>query len=155
QAQLVAGIDRPAEFAAVDSRQVHHLLLGLRNDAQETDARHLSHRLQNEHSRHHRVARKMSLEELLVVGNVPDPYVALSLFELQESVDEEKRVTMRQGLQDLADAELHGQSPFDGLTTFFSSFATRCASSGRRANHALRFKNSWCGAAGIPDTTAP
>ena len=66
----------------------------------------LRHRLEDQHARHHRVAREVALEELLVEGDVLDADDALARLELEDPVHEQERVAVRQDLQDFADSDL-------------------------------------------------
>src|SRR5439155_25309056 len=53
---------------------------------------------------HHGRAREMALEDLLVDGDVLEPDNALVRLELDNPVDEQKRIPVRQDLHDLHDA---------------------------------------------------
>jgi hypothetical protein len=97
----------------------------------------------------------VSLKELFVVRDVLDPDDTLARLDLEDPIDEQERIPVREDLQDLADSDLQGGPPFSISASLRSISSSRRASSGRRAIRAERRRNSRWGAAGIPETTAP
>jgi hypothetical protein len=61
------------------------------------------HALDEEHARHHRIAGEVSLEVWLVDGHVLDADGRAIAVHVDDPVDQEKRITMRQKLQDVGD----------------------------------------------------
>src|SRR6266571_4490212 len=105
---LVSRGDRTPELGAVDPREVHELRLPVRHSAQQEDGPHLGHRLDDQDARHDRVAGEVALEERLVEGDVLDADHALPLLDLQDPIDQEERVAVREDLQDPPDVH-HGR----------------------------------------------
>ncbi len=53
------------------------------------------------------IAGKVALEERLVDGHILDGHQALAALELDHSVDQQKRVTVRKEIQDFLDVKCH------------------------------------------------
>src|SRR5690606_6535427 len=65
----------------------------------------LGHRLDLQHARHDRAARKVALEELLVEADRLDRVNALAELDADDAVDQQQRVAVGQGLEDSCDVE--------------------------------------------------
>ena len=140
--ELVAGHDGPAEAAPVDAREVEELLLPVRRDPEEAHARDLGHRLEDQNPGHHRVAGKVSLEELLVERDVLDAHDPLARLELEDPVHEQERIAVRQCLENFGDPEFHGHLPLPILANAASSAARRSKTASSLPTRAARFRNS-------------
>ena len=105
--ELIAGNDRTAETRFVDAAEEEELLFAIGHVAQAEDCRALSHGLDDQHARHDRVTREVSLEELFVRGDVLQTDDPLPVFDLDNAIDQQHRVAMRQEFHDFGDGE-HG-----------------------------------------------
>ena len=99
----VAGLDRLAELHLVDGHEEDLLglrLLGdLRRDAD--GARRLRHALDQVDAREDRPRREMAGELRLVEGDVLDADAGFVAVDLDDLVDQQKRIAMRQQIEDL------------------------------------------------------
>src|SRR5688572_7134589 len=68
--ELITGNDRLAEARLVDAAEEEELLVALWQVHEEQHGRALRHRFHDQHARHHRRSRKMSLKELLIRRHV-------------------------------------------------------------------------------------
>src|SRR6266545_1725043 len=89
QDELIAGKHRPLEarivYAGEEKKRFGVVAFTARHVGK--DRRHLRHRLDDEHARHHRVAGKVALEKRLVHRHVLDRLDALPHFALEYAVD--------------------------------------------------------------------
>src|SRR5690606_23197996 len=102
--ELVSGHDGPAELRLVDSHEVDELrrvALAEAMDAQRT--RRLREALDDENARHDGVAREVALEEWLVDGHVLEPDGGLVAIHVEDAIDQEERIAMRQQLEQARD----------------------------------------------------
>src|SRR6185312_757391 len=67
------------------------------------DAGGLRHALDQEHAGHHRVVRKVAEKLRLVDGDVLDADAGVVAADVDDAIDHDERVTVRQEPQDLAD----------------------------------------------------
>src|SRR5262245_24497753 len=101
EAQLVAWHDRAAEARIVEAHEIDELAVERRaQGVDDEDGGGLGHRLDDEDAGHHRVARKMPLEDRLVHRNVLDPDAALVGHSILDAVDHQERIAVRDHLHD-------------------------------------------------------
>jgi hypothetical protein len=93
-AQLIAGRDRAAELGLVDAGKDRQLLFAVGNLAHHDDGAGLGHRLDHQHAGHDGIAGKVALKKRLVEGYILDGYQALAALELDDSVNQQKRVAV-------------------------------------------------------------
>src|SRR5688572_15355704 len=111
--ELVSRDDRPAKAGLVDSAEEKKLLRALfvAHLAQAEECRALGHGLHDQDARHHRRAGKVSLEKLLVRGHVLQTGDLLAILgDLEDPVDQQHRIAMRQVFHDLDDGHRHLRS---------------------------------------------
>ena len=77
------------------------------NHGQEDDAPDLGHRLDQEHSRHDRVAGKVTLEEGLIQRDVLQTHGPAARFQFEDAVHQQEWVAMRQHAQDFLNRQLY------------------------------------------------
>src|SRR6266446_2723576 len=149
--EAVAGHDRAAEAGVVDAHEIDQLALGVL--AERMDDEHgggLRHRLDDQHPGHDRPAREMALKERLVDRDILDPGGPNIRHRIDDLVDHQKRVAMRDHFHDPLNVDLGGllvrAGRIDHRPSFFS--ARRCSS----ADCLNQFAN---GTAGKPPTVAP
>src|SRR5207302_8550825 len=110
----------------------------------------LRHRLDDQHARHHRTAREMALEIIFVDRDVLDAGCLLVRHHVDDPVDHQKGVAMRDHFHDPLKVDLRrllvGAGRIDHPPSFF--LARRC----RIANCRM---NCVKGTAGLPPTVAP
>src|SRR5256712_7317848 len=147
--QLVPGKHWPLETGIVDAGEEEQrfgvVALAARHVGE--DRRHLRHRLDDEHARHHRIAGKVALEKRLVQRHVLDGLDALPHVALEHAVDQQERIAMRQVTHDLVD--IHGRHDHVSSVSRARSSARNRSSieRNRRAAAATRL-HSRCGKAG-------
>ena len=108
--QLIAGIDGPAEAAIVDGHEIDQLAFGCGSErVDHEDGRRLRHRLDDQDARHDRRAGEMSLKIGLADADVLDADGALVGIHLDDAVDHQEGVAMRDHLHDPDDIGLHAQ----------------------------------------------
>ena len=157
------GTTRPAEPRAVDRHEVGDLarrLLSAGMDLHGEERGGLGERLEDEHARHHRLAREVPEEERLVHGDALPAHEPLARLEEDHAVDEQERRPVRDEPLDLPRRRarsrpsrsrswqtlLLGSQPRDlGL-----QLADVLMRSARRWNAAVLRSHSACGRAGIP-----
>ena len=89
--QLIAGNDVLAELRAVDATQLDaHARSTAAGRVEQQQRRRLGQRLDHEDGRHQRLARKMTLEEFFVDGDVLERHQPLPRLVLGDGVDEER-----------------------------------------------------------------
>src|SRR5690606_24779496 len=103
EADLVARRHRPAPLHVVECHEIDRLPLDVLHRFHEQETADLSHRLDDQHARHHRMTRVVTLEEGLVDRDVLETDDALARLEFDDPVDQEHRVPVRQVLHDLLD----------------------------------------------------
>src|SRR6056297_101957 len=121
--ELIAGYHGAVEARLVDLDQVEKLLrpagLFARKVRQTTGS--LGHGFQDQHARHHRVARKMALEKMLVDGHVLDRVDLGRIFHrpVDHPVDQQERIPVRQKAEDVLDVDasriIHSYCSIDGF----------------------------------------
>ena len=101
------------EAGRVDAREVEERPVAfLRLQRHEGEDRAgLRQRLDDQHARHHRMAREVAHEERLVDRDVLQRDDALARHELEHAVDEDDRIAVRQLPHDLLDVHLHDCFP--------------------------------------------
>ena len=103
--QAIAGHDLTAELRVVDAAQVD-ARVGRRVLAlQQQDRRHLRQRLEHQHAGHQRRARKMSLEELFVDGDVLDRDEPPAGVVLGDRVHEQRRIPVAEPVEEDGDVD--------------------------------------------------
>ncbi len=110
-AQLVAGRHRAAELGPLDAGEDHQLLVAVGNLGHHDDAAGLGHGLHHQHAGHDGIAGKVALEKRLVDGHILDGHQALGGLELDDPVDQQKRVAVGKKTQDLLDVKGHSLAP--------------------------------------------
>jgi hypothetical protein len=93
--QLVARHHHPAELRLVHPQIVRHLALALQHLVQQ-NPRRLRHRLQLQHARKDRHARKMPLEARLVRRHVLEAHDPVLVVALHDAVHQDERMPVRQ-----------------------------------------------------------
>ena len=93
-----------AEFHLIHLQEVSQVIFRVGILGQHVNAAHLSHRLDNEDSRHHRFFGKMPREERLVHGHVLDTH-HLILIHIDDFVNQQERRPVRQDFPDGIDVE--------------------------------------------------
>ena len=103
----VARHDRLAELGLVDGQEVdeRRLLLSARHRADAERARGLRHALEHQHARHHRIVGKMAEELRLVGGDVLDADAVFVAADLDDAVDQQERIAVRQRGEDFANPD--------------------------------------------------
>src|SRR5688572_23273274 len=107
---LVTRLHRLSELDVVERHEVNDLRIRLLERAEEQHSSHLRHGLDDEYSGHDRMPGKMPLKERLVDRHVLDADHPLSFFDLENAIDEEKRISVRKHPHDLFDS-VHCFSP--------------------------------------------
>lgn len=106
QAQLISGFYRPFKFHVVQSGEDKNL--GIARPApgiMGEDRAYLGHRLADEYPGHDRTFGKMPLKEILIKGDIlytDDLPIAV---DLDDAIDEQKRITMRKVVEYFFDVE--------------------------------------------------
>jgi hypothetical protein len=106
QAQLISGFHRPFEFHVVQSGEDKNL--GIARPApgiMGEDRAYLGHSLTDEYSRHDRTIGKMPLKEILIKGDILDTDDLPIAVDLDDAIDEQKRITMRKIIEYFLDVE--------------------------------------------------
>ena len=106
---LISGNDRPAKLGFINTHKVNQRVLQIlvrisRGEQPENGAR-LRHAFNGQHSRHDRRTWEMTIEKRLVDADVLDGNKPLVQVDLENSVDQEKRISMRKNPHDLGDSE--------------------------------------------------
>jgi translation initiation factor IF-1 len=101
----VAGHHRPAELGLVDGHEIDQLRPRALHRRHADGAGRLRYALDDQHARHHRPAGKMAGEVWLVEGDVLDPDGGFVAVDIDDAVDHQERVAVRQKLQDALDVE--------------------------------------------------
>src|SRR6266478_840972 len=97
----IAGHHRLAELALVDGEKINRArLLGAFDRQDADDAGGLRHGLYHHHARIDRALRKMPLKCGLIEGDVLDTDAAVIAADVDDSIDQQHRVAMRQCLED-------------------------------------------------------
>src|SRR5262249_20406311 len=96
----IAGDHRLAEFRAIDGEEKDRLVGGQVLADAADDAGGLRHAFDHEHAREHWIAGKVPHELRLVRGDVLDSNSALIAADLYDPIDHQKRIAMRQRLED-------------------------------------------------------
>jgi len=101
--QLVAGKHLAAEFRVVDATQVDARVRRRLLAVQQQHRRHLRQRLEHHHARQHRRARKVSLEEFFVDGDVLDRNQPPSCVVLGDRVDQKGWLPVAEAVEEDGD----------------------------------------------------
>src|SRR5579864_9298286 len=96
EADLVSRHHRAPELGVGDAGQVEELAAPLLDQLQQHQGTGLRHRLDQQHPGHHRLAGEVAGEERLVDGDVLDRHQPLARLVLEDAVDQQHRVAMRQ-----------------------------------------------------------
>src|SRR5687767_7059962 len=104
-AHLVAGNDGPAELGLVDTHEVDDRLcqIGVLLEQSQNRTR-LSHGFNGQYAGHDSRTWKMPIEKRLIDGDIlerDDPFIRI---DLDDAVDQEKRVSMRKNPHNLGDS---------------------------------------------------
>src|SRR5215212_7887554 len=110
--ERVAGDDGAAEAPVVDAAEEDELVVARLQLLKRVDGPDLRHRLQDEDAGHDGRAGEVALEEVLVDRHLLDPDDAHPLRQLDDAVNEQERVAVRQNLLDGAGVEkgVHGET---------------------------------------------
>jgi hypothetical protein len=107
-------VPRLAEPRVVDGHEIDELALGVGPQRVDDDDRGgLRHRLDDEHAGHHRPLGEMPLEMRLVNADVLNPDGAVVRHHVDDLVDEQEGIAMRDHRHDAPDID--GGYPFDLL----------------------------------------
>jgi len=104
QHQLIPGNHRPAELDTLEAQQNRHFARVFELLRQQQTAE-LSHRLDDQHTRHDRLARVVAGEKFLVGGDVLDPNGMFAGLHLHHPVNHQEGIAVRQQSLDLADVK--------------------------------------------------
>src|SRR5687768_11173509 len=102
---LVSRHDRPPPLHFVERHEVHDLGCRVLHHGHHENSTDLRHRLDQQYARHNRLPGKVSLKERLVDGHVLQAYNPLPRLELDDTVHEQKRISVREELQDLLNVD--------------------------------------------------
>jgi len=100
QNESVTRNDRPPKARFFDAREEHQLLIAIGDLAEGKDGAALRQRFDHQHARHHGRAWKVSLEKRLVNADLLDAYDPLERRQLDDPIDQQKRIAMRQKFLD-------------------------------------------------------
>lgn len=103
--QLIPRNHRTPELRSFNSREQHQLVLTVFHFGEQQDSAGLGHCLHDQHTRHDWCAGKVPGEERLVDGYVFDGHNPLLAIEVDDTVDQQKRKTVRQKTLDVIDVE--------------------------------------------------
>ena len=106
QAQLISGFDRPFKFHVVQYGEDKNL--GIARPApgiMGEDRAYLGHSLTDEYSGHHRTIGKMPLKEILVKGDILYTDDLPITVDLDDAIDQQKRITVRKVVEYFLDVE--------------------------------------------------
>src|SRR6266851_4957393 len=149
--ETIAGHHGPPKARMIDAHEIDQLAFRLR--PQGMDHKHrggLRHRLDDQHARHDRTGREMALEIVFVDRHVLDAGRLLVRHHVDDLVDHQKRMAVRDHLHDPLNVDLEGlllgAGRIDHRPSFF--FARRC-------RIATCFMNKPIGTAGAPQTVSP
>src|SRR5260370_12817442 len=98
QDQGIAGNDWPPKTRFFDAGEQHEFLIAIGNLAQRQNGAALGEGFDDQHSGHDRGAGKVPLKKRFVVADLLDTDDALERFYLDDSIDQQKRIAMRQKL---------------------------------------------------------
>src|SRR5579871_3041902 len=102
----VARIDGPAEFGLVDGEEIGRGAgAGAAHGVHADDARSLRHALNQQNAGKHRVVWKVALELRLVGGHVLDANGKLVAADRDNTIDQQERIAVRNGLQEIGDVD--------------------------------------------------
>lgn len=96
---------RAPELHVVEGHEVRDVLGGIDLLVHEEHASRLRERLDDQYPGHDGVSREVPLEERLIHGDVLQSHHPPVLFHVDDAIDEEERIPVRQDLHDLADLE--------------------------------------------------
>ena len=100
--QLIARHHRTPEPCLLDSRKHHQHLVAIRNLRQQQQPASLRNRLHDQHARHDRLLRKVSLKKWFRDRHILQRNDPLHAHQFQHAIDQQKREAMRQNLEDVA-----------------------------------------------------
>lgn len=105
--QLVAGNHLASETDIIQAGKINQISLEPVFISQISQyPPHLSHAFQNQNAGHDRVSGEMALKERLVDADVFQPHGPISQFQLDNSIDQDKGVTMGQKFKNLFNINL-------------------------------------------------
>jgi len=110
-AQLVAGGHRAAELGLFNAGEDGQFLVAVGNLVEHDDGAGLGHCFDDQHAGHQRVAGKVALKERLIHGYILDGHQALAALELDDAVNQQKRVAVGKQSQDFLDIKGHSMAP--------------------------------------------
>ena len=123
-AELIAGNDRAAELGGIDAGEDHQLVVAVGDLGEQERAAGLGDGFDHEDAGHDGVVGEVALELGLVERDVFDGDDALLALDLDDAVDEEEGIAMRQEGHDLEDVhglrDAGGVAVAVGATTGFS-----------------------------------
>jgi len=103
EAQLVAGYNGAAKLGALNAGEDHQLFFAVGELGHDDDGAGLGHGFHHQHAGHDGKTGEVALEERLVDGHVLDGYHALGGLELDDAVEQQKRIAVGQEIHDLLD----------------------------------------------------
>src|SRR5258707_5313883 len=135
-AQRVAGHDGAPEPRIVDTHEIDQLALGLApNRLDDEHCGSLGHRLDDQHARHHRALREVAGEIGLVDRHVLDADGTGVRHDLDDPVDHQKRVAMRNHRANPLDVEIRHAALLAGRIHPIRPSLARAAAPPRRSAH--------------------
>jgi len=104
-AQLIAGNHGAPKPGALDPGEKYQLALAVLHFGEQQDSASLGHRLDDQDTRHHWEARKVSGKERFIDGDIFDRDDALAARKVNHAVDQQERKTMREDALDIVDVQ--------------------------------------------------
>ncbi len=104
--KLISGSNRAAEARALNAGEDQQLVVAIGNFGKQQNRSGLRHRLDDQHSRHNGIAGKMAVKKWLVDRNVLKRDNSLGARDMNDAVDQQHRITMRQKFENPVDLEL-------------------------------------------------
>src|SRR3954447_3178219 len=149
--KAIAGKNRAAETGVIDTHEINQLALRFAPEGMDDQhGRRLRHRLDDQDARHYRPAREVTLKIMLVDRDVLDAGGPHIRHRIDDLVDHQKRIAVRDHFHDPLDIDLggllFGEGRIDHRPSFF--FARRCRIATCLMNEAI-------GTAGLPQTVSP
>src|SRR5579872_1940472 len=95
-AQLISGHHRAPETRLIHRGQIEQFFIAIRNFRKQQQSAGLGHPFDDQHARHDRFAREMTLEKALIDGDVFQADDALQPLDFDDRVHQQERIAVRQ-----------------------------------------------------------
>jgi hypothetical protein len=115
--QLIAGAHWLAETRFFNRGEVGQRAGRVARNQSEHSG-HLRHRFENEHAGHDGMAGKVTLKMLFVGRHILHADAAMSRFQFDNAIDQQKRIAMRQNLADFLVAQRASRAPEKEFSAF-------------------------------------